>query len=210
MIFIQFYFYLPRHATHLLPVLRWFLVTLLFILFLFAYIFRKPAKSLARSPKEILLPAICAGLPFLVMLAPRFIHDIELLKFLKTPLKPLLIENLLPDSYDISGLTIMAIGEAITVLGMMYLRSSFSIFTEVRDFVRTGIYQFIRHPLYLGEILSLWGFAILAPSLWVWGGTVLFTVIQSYRATREEKKILGVYPEYADYKKKAGFLWPRF
>jgi len=191
---------------------RWCLVTFLFLLFFHAYIVRTPALSLANRPIEIILPLICAPLPILIIVLCQlyyqqlFFHDF-IATWNMTGLFTLW--NLGMTNHLKAGLWIMGIGEAITVGGMWHLGSSFSIFTEARNLVSCGLYRFVRHPLYLGEIISIWGYAAFLPNTLTVLGALVFMVLQIIRAKIEEQKLLLIYPQYALYQQSIGFLIPK-
>ena len=195
-----------------IPLLRWFLVTVLFILFLLGYLFRARARHRASGPMEILLPGICAVLPFATILSPPYLcHLLELSLNSTSDGAPhfwLFINQF--STPPLFGLLVMAFGEAITVWGMLYLGRNFSIATDVRNWVQTGPYRWIRHPLYSGEIISLWGYAILWPSWWSLLGSLCFSVLQCFRARGEEKRLLQFFPDYEHYRHKTGMLVPTF
>jgi protein-S-isoprenylcysteine O-methyltransferase Ste14 len=107
------------------------------------------------------------------------------------------------------GLTIMAFGETITVAGMLSLGRSFSIFSEVRELATSGLYRWVRHPLYLGEMIAVWGYVIAWPAPWALGCALLFTALQSWRAKVEERRLLQFHSAYAAYRARTGFLLPR-
>jgi protein-S-isoprenylcysteine O-methyltransferase Ste14 len=66
----------------------------------------------------------------------------------------------------------------------------------------------IRHPLYVGEIIHILGLSILAatPGLYLF---VFAVNLQVIRAKIEERKFLATVPEYAEFRRDIGFLWPR-
>ncbi len=195
----------PTLDAHRVEVVRWALLTLLAILFWSAYWRRRPAIALASRPVEILLPLVCSALP-LAQYPPS-----TLVRWL---------ERLWPGSSDflwrpgfdadpVVGLSIMAAGEAFAVVAMWSLGRSFSIFSEVRELVTSGLYRWVRHPLYLGEMVAVWGYVIAWSSPWALGSALLFTGLQSWRARVEEGRLAAHHPAYADYRERAGFLWPR-
>ncbi|MBF0440091.1 MAG: membrane protein insertion efficiency factor YidD [Magnetococcales bacterium] len=196
----------------LLTILRWLLVTLLFILFFHAYLIRQPAIALADRPLEILLPLICAPLPLVVMLInQQFFQNGPFWQWiLHHPggIEWFALIRQTPHQIT-TGLLIMAGGEALTVWGLWRLRASFSIFTEVRALVLTGPYKWLRHPLYTGEILSSWGYAIAVPNRLTLGGSLLFSALQIWRASLEENKLLQHHPNYRHYQQTTGFLLPK-
>lgn len=217
--------YRPGPGEGGLELLRWSLTTLLFALFLLAYVRRRPAKGLASGPVETIFPLFCAALPFAVILGP--FHLEQALRLAGLPAsyawwRPLCVPwlqafaglspaglRLSPRGVEMTGLFIMALGEALTVAGMLWLGRSFSIMSEARELVTGGLYRFVRHPLYAGEILSMWGFFAARPCWWTLLGCALFNALQALRARVEEQKLTRAHPVYAEYRKKTGFLFPR-
>jgi protein-S-isoprenylcysteine O-methyltransferase Ste14 len=184
---------------------RWFLITFLFVLFWSAYWRRRPALALASRPVEILLPLVCSGLP-LAQYPPAGVMETlgawfgDGASVLWRPL-PALDPRI--------GLALMAAGEALTVAGMLSLGRSFSIFSEVRELRTSGLYRWVRHPLYLGEMIAVWGYVLAWPAPWAIACALLFTALQSWRARVEERRLLAFHPAYADYRRRTGFLLPR-
>jgi hypothetical protein len=198
------------HPSDSLSFIRWGLITTLFALFLSAYVIRRPAVGEARGLKETLLPLFCAGLPFAIIMVPPHLYDMVSQKGW-TEARDLLwdlFRTRMGESNPM-GLVVMAIGEIITIGGMLTLRGSFSIFSEARKAVFSGLYRWVRHPLYTGEIISLWGWVLYWPSLWSLALTLIFTITQSLRAKVEEAKLIENFPDYADYRKEVGFLLPK-
>jgi protein-S-isoprenylcysteine O-methyltransferase Ste14 len=109
----------------------------------------------------------------------------------------------------IAATSCLFLGNAIGVWALVYLRRSFSIMAEVRELVARGPYRFVRHPMYLGQILSTGGLLLLAPS---WPSALLYAVFvaaQLARAGFEEAKLALSLPEYEAYRKRTGAYWPR-
>lgn len=199
----------PGFAS-LADAVRWALVSGFFLLACAAYASRHAARVLARRPLDVVLPLICAALPLVQTQVPS-----ELARALSQTLEDLGLASAAPWQLRWQGgvgvgLALAAAGEAVTLLGLFSLRRSFSIFTEARELVTGGLYRWVRHPLYLGEIAAVWGIAISWPTLWSLGVALVFSGLQSWRARREEHLLAEVFPGYASYREKAGFLWPRY
>ncbi len=189
--------------------LRWLLISLFFLLACSAYATRHAARVLARGPLDVLLPLVCAALPLVQSQVPSDLAR-ELgagLAALGLPRDGLWVRRL--DAGPGLGLGLAALGELVMLAGLISLRRSFSIFTEARELVTTGLYRWVRHPLYLGEIATVWGIALSWPTLWAFGLAGVFSGLQLWRARREERLLASVFPEYAGYRREAGFLWPR-
>lgn len=170
------------------PTVLWWLVTSQFVLFVLAYLTRHPAREHARGFWETAYPLICAVLPFALDDYPFKPRGLMI-----GP--PMIIINL------------MVAGTLIISAGVIYLRRSFSIMTEIRPPVFRGIYRWCRHPMYLGSLLSSLGLLLYSfhgINLTIF---VVFCIMQIYRARLEENKIVSLYPVYRDYAVRTGWVW---
>ena len=66
---------------------------------------------------------------------------------------PLLVQ--FPTIMNLLGIIVMGIAYLLEIFSLFFLRTSFSIIPEARDLVSHGPYQFVRHPIYLAEILAV-------------------------------------------------------
>lgn len=195
-----------------LSLLRWLLVSILFVQFLWAYVGRREAVDPARGWKEVCFPLLCAAWPFGVIMLPEMLYKRFWLwdsSFAEAYLWPLWSSPWTREGYW-WGLLLMALGEVVTVWGMTRLKNNFSIMTEVRSWVNDGIYAWIRHPLYSGEIVSMVGFALFWPSMWTLGGALGFALLQVLRAKNEEGKLSKTFLNYPSYIKKTGMFFPKW
>jgi protein-S-isoprenylcysteine O-methyltransferase Ste14 len=102
---------------------------------------------------------------------------------------------------EIFAVGLMTLGISFAVLSLITLGRSFGIEPQVRTLVRRGTYRFIRHPIYVGEMVALVGAVCFSPSLPRAGIVLAMVVIQTYRAVQEERLLEVNIPEYAEYKK---------
>ncbi len=112
-------------------------------------------------------------------------------------------------SLNVVALVIGAVGAALSFVALWSLKKSFSLMTEIRVLVTSGLYRRIRHPLYMSEIIHVFGIAVLSSTpvgLWLF---VIAVAMQVARAKIEERKFLRTVPEYAAFKNRTGFLWPK-
>ena len=79
---------------------------------------------------------------------------------------------------------------------------------EARFLVTNGLYKYIRHPLYLGEIVSYLGVLALRFSIENLIIYIIFLVCQTVRARIEENKLENEFPEYKKYKRRTGIFFP--
>lgn len=97
------------------------------------------------------------------------------------------------------GVSLQAVGMAFMMYSLATLRRSFGVAPQVRPLVRRGPYRYIRHPLYVGELVTLTGVVLVGPS---WQKVVILAVtaaVQVYRAIHEERLMSSHDEEYARY-----------
>lgn len=79
---------------------------------------------------------------------------------------------------------------------------------EEGQFVQTGVYGVVRHPLYSGLILAALGWSLY----WLSGahflGAIALLLFFDAKARTEESWLLQKYPEYADYRQRVKKLLP--
>ncbi|MGA1871102.1 MAG: methyltransferase family protein [bacterium] len=204
---------IPEVLSNLIGHLAYNLIAILFdALIITSYFIRSKPVSKAEGFWERYYPLITILFPmigFSLLLIPEFrlffpsLHIGQVMMYFDLPLLfPLIIE--------LAGLIISFIGASLSIVTLWSLRRSFSIMAEVRHLVTTGMYRRIRHPLYMSEMLHAFGTAILASHSVALVIFLIAFTMEMIRAKIEERKFLRLIPEYAEYKKRTGFLWPKF
>lgn len=100
-------------------------------------------------------------------------------------------------------------GLAWSVWALRHLGRSLSIVAQARRLVRSGPYGMVRHPLYLGELVSVAGMVVGG---FTWLSASLFgllIVLQLDRAAREEKVLGATFPEYDEYRARTPRIVPK-
>lgn len=120
----------------------------------------------------------------------------------------------LPFSWQLIGFLFVLIGIGIAVSGRIALGTNWTHAAEYQikkehSLVTTGIYRFIRNPIYTGLLFAVTG-AVLVAQL---SFPLLFVVaifFWAYRASKREEKILEPHfgKAYTDYKKHTKMLIP--
>ncbi len=107
---------------------------------------------------------------------------------------------------QISGTILIVIGIIIRLFSILTLGEHFSadIVIKKKELVKKGLYRWIRHPTYTGEMISFIGLGIV----FQYFPSSFFVVILPlsafiYRALFEERKLLSEFgSEYLQYKKR--------
>ncbi len=95
-------------------------------------------------------------------------------------------------------------GLIIRHISIRTLKRQFSIYVAIQEnhqLITTGIYSQIRHPIYLGAVLSLIGFVLVFPTLLGFIFVVIYSMLLTHRMAQEERLMLkhfgSVYEEYS-------------
>ena len=107
------------------------------------------------------------------------------------------------------GTALYTLGLAIAILGRVQLGGNWSDIEAAQvlthqTVVQHGLYRFVRHPIYVGDLLLLAGLELALNSWLVLGVVVLAPIVLS-RAVREEellKQSLAGYREYCQTSKR--------
>jgi len=78
-------------------------------------------------------------------------------------LQPAHVAALLPQSWTIAA---SAVGLAIVIAGKITLGRSFGLMPANRGVVSSGVYRIVRHPIYLGYLITHVAFLAATPSAW--------------------------------------------
>jgi protein-S-isoprenylcysteine O-methyltransferase Ste14 len=100
--------------------------------------------------------------------------------------RPMAVTALAPESLTI---VISGIGLMIVVLGKLSLGRSFGLTPANRGVVSTGLYRFVRHPIYFGYLITHLGFVIANPGNWNLAVLLAADVALMFRAVCEERTL---------------------
>ena len=115
-----------------------------------------------------------------------------------------------PTSAAVSLLSFSLIvgGMGFSVFSLLHLGRSFSLMAEARRLVTDGPYALIRHPLYLGEAISLVGVTLQFWSPLAFLIMALQFAFQFRRMANEEKVLAKHFPEYETYRLRTARIVP--
>jgi protein-S-isoprenylcysteine O-methyltransferase Ste14 len=108
------------------------------------------------------------------------------------------------------GLALVLLGISISVVARRTLGNNWANAYEYQmkqgqKLVTTGIYRYIRHPIYLGMIVFFIGAGMVAQS-WLWVSSIAWFIPAYVQAKREEELPFG--KAYAAYKKRTRMFIP--
>ncbi len=116
------------------------------------------------------------------------------------------------DAVRYIGLALNASGGAIRLWGLWMLGRQFSAYVTLQQnhrLVQTGIYRFVRHPMYLGVLLAFPGSALVFRSWLVIPLFVICAVLLGARIAQEEKLLAEHFgAEFEAYRRRTWRLLP--
>ena len=139
--------------------------------------------------------------------------SVKLVKAVKIAiLLGIIVQTMLPEIFPIStepfglrvvGIVLYTAGLLIAVVARFQLDNNWSDIETAQvlshqQVVSNGIYGYVRHPIYVGDILLLFGLELSLNS-WLVVGVALMTPVILLQATREEKKLVETLPGYDVY-----------
>jgi protein-S-isoprenylcysteine O-methyltransferase Ste14 len=112
----------------------------------------------------------------------------------------------------ILGTVMIVTGCAVNIKGRFNLGKNWANHIKIykeHTLVQTGMYKIVRHPLYASIILMFYGGCLVYRDVLAFASvSLVFLPFMYYRARQEETLLLQRFPEYEEYKKKTGMLFP--
>jgi protein-S-isoprenylcysteine O-methyltransferase Ste14 len=90
---------------------------------------------------------------------------------------------------------VVIVGTLFTIWSLATLGRCFGLFPEVRGLVTRGPYRLVRHPVYLGEIISAAGLLLAKPHPLIVLIFSVFVALQFWRTIYEERALTAAFPE---------------
>ena len=158
------------------------LIVCFYFLLIFLYFLRTSAISTSNSPVTNIIAILTAFMPFTI---------------------PLLGSNSFVDPVNaVISSVIIILGMLLAIYALLALGRNVSIIPQARKLVRHGPYRLVRHPLYLGELICVFGIVAAEVTISKMMVFLLLMTAQIYRSLWEEKLLLSTFPEYKEYSSK--------
>jgi len=125
----------------------------------------------------------------------------------------LLISGILGPDQKMASLTVLTAAISVHTLGVVIMMTAdcqkYFTLKYQKGLIREGLFKYIRHPNYLGEIMLYASYAMIvqhwipwAILAWVWIGVFLVNILQ-------KEASMSRYQEWKEYKKQSGMLIPK-
>jgi protein-S-isoprenylcysteine O-methyltransferase Ste14 len=125
----------------------------------------------------------------------------------------LLISGILGPDQKLASLTVLTAAISLHTLGVVIMMTAdcqkYFTLKYHQGLIREGLFKYIRHPNYLGEIMLYASYAMIvqhwipwAILAWVWIGVFLVNILQ-------KEASMSRYQEWIEYKKQSGMLIPK-
>jgi protein-S-isoprenylcysteine O-methyltransferase Ste14 len=148
---------------------------------------------------------------FLVILA--WIGQPLLLGAINTTLGLKLLKSLLHPAGLVIGLAMVTLGYAGTLWTYATMGNNWRMGVNAKErtaLVCNGPFHWVRHPIYLLQVVMLAGAALLLPTPISFATLVLHYICAQLKARDEEKYLVNVHGRaYQDYSSRTGGLFPR-
>ncbi len=139
--------------------------------------------------------------------------SIQLLLFLCYFLSPLQISFQPHQLFKYLALVIFIIGFLIILTAILQLSKNLTPFPTPKangTLIQTGLYKFVRHPIYSGIFLSAVGYGIFDGSVWKISIGCGLLILFYFKSKYEENQLVRKFPYYVVYRMKTGRFFPYF
>lgn len=112
---------------------------------------------------------------------------------------------------SVAGGGLIAAGSLLALAGVFDLGRNLTPLPRPKDnatLVQTGAYRIVRHPIYSGLIMMVWGWALWAQDWFLMGYAVALFIFFDFKSRREELWLREKFPEYAAYQTRVRKLIP--
>jgi protein-S-isoprenylcysteine O-methyltransferase Ste14 len=143
----------------------------------------------------------------------RFFVTVQMLLLAVLGLCPLwALEPDLPLAITLAGAVVLLIGLALSAVALGQLGAAVTPLPEPRpdaELVVTGLYRWVRHPIYSGVLTTAAGWTMIFPSWWTGAVLVALVALFTVKSRYEESLLRERYVGYADYASRTPRFLPR-
>jgi protein-S-isoprenylcysteine O-methyltransferase Ste14 len=110
------------------------------------------------------------------------------------------------------SLLLSIIGFLIVLVALFNLDKSLTAFPTPKnnsELITSGLYKYVRHPIYTGILLTVFGYSIYSASIPRLIISLLLFILFYFKTNYEEYKLSQKYPGYSAYKARTGRFIPK-
>lgn len=109
------------------------------------------------------------------------------------------------------GQLLFYLGVAIAVWAAILLGPNLTPLPKPKangELIQTGLYRFVRHPIYFGVILLCFGWVAIEQTVYSFVLAFILLIFFDLKSKREESWLIEKFPEYRSYQQKTKKLIP--
>jgi protein-S-isoprenylcysteine O-methyltransferase Ste14 len=103
-----------------------------------------------------------------------------------------------------AGVIVSILGFLVIVIAILQLNKNLTPFPTPKDngvLINTGLYKYVRHPIYSGIFLAAIGIAFYTGSYWQLAISFFLLILFYYKSKYEESLLIHKYKDYENYRK---------
>jgi protein-S-isoprenylcysteine O-methyltransferase Ste14 len=104
------------------------------------------------------------------------------------------------------------IGFSMIIIAIVQLNKYITPFPTPKQgsqLIQTGLFKYVRHPIYTGIVIVAFSLATYNGSLWQIVVSLLLLILFYFKSSYEEKQLAKMFSDYSNYKCKAGRFLPK-
>ncbi|MEO8852614.1 MAG: isoprenylcysteine carboxylmethyltransferase family protein [Ginsengibacter sp.] len=140
-----------------------------------------------------------------------FFVGIQLILFVAYLFRISKINFVIPRWLQLIGIFLSIAGIIISLLSLLTLNKNLSPFPTPKpgaQLIQSGIYKYIRHPIYSGILFITFGYSLYSENTLRLLIFFALLILFRFKAAYEEKLLQDKFPNYAAYKKTTGMFLP--
>ncbi|MDP1815617.1 MAG: methyltransferase [Leadbetterella sp.] len=110
------------------------------------------------------------------------------------------------------SLILSIFGFIIVLIALFDLDKSLTAFPTPKnnsELITSGLYKYVRHPIYTGILLTVFGYSIYSASIPRLIISLLLLILFYFKTHYEAYKLSQKYPDYSAYKARTGRFIPK-
>ncbi|QED37327.1 isoprenylcysteine carboxylmethyltransferase family protein [Antarcticibacterium arcticum] len=123
-----------------------------------------------------------------------------------------LFELSVSDDVTIINLILALGGLMIIIISLLQLNKNLTIFPSPKkegELVTSGLFKYMRHPIYSGILIATFFFALYSQSGYRLVIFLLLAILFYYKSQYEERALIKKFPQYESYRAGTGRFFPK-